>query len=100
MAPDERGCLMSGTNGAFPTDSLSAAKLYCSRGYTPIPLRARTKHPIEEAWQELRPTAAALNGLFFESNLNVGVNLGDASRGLVDIDLDCPEAIQIATLFI
>jgi hypothetical protein len=53
------------------------------------------------AWPYLRLTPAALVLAFPPGmQVNIGVNLGEASSGLCDIDCDCPEVIALADLFL
>ena len=66
------------------------------RGWCPVPVRFRTKKPIGEGWNELRINATSTPQYFNGSPQNVGVLLGDASNGLIDVDLDCPEALALA----
>lgn len=73
--------------------ALSAARAYLGRGWCPIPLAPRDKRPVLGAWPELRPTEAELPRLF-EPHSNVGIHLGPS--GVVDVDLDCPEAVRLA----
>ena len=37
---------------------------------------------------------------YFGGQVNVGVNLGNASKGLTDVDLDCGEALAVAPYFL
>jgi DNA polymerase-1 len=54
-----------------------------------------------EDWPNLRPTPADLDRLFpKDRELNVGLLLGSPSQGLLDIDLDCAEAIAVAPLLL
>ena len=66
-------------------------KDYLARNYRLTPLKARSKSPIYKEWQS-RPTNLAE----FPPNLNIGIILGTASGGLVDIDLDRRAAIIAA----
>ena len=70
---------------------------YQDRGWVPIPVEPGGKRPIRKEWQN-STLATSLND-FHEGN-NIAVLLGDASGGLVDIDLDCPEAIIAAEHFL
>ena len=45
----------------------------------------------------VRKTSTLLN---FDDETNVGVVLGDASGGLIDIDLDCEQALTLAPIFL
>lgn len=73
--------------------TLEAAVAYHARGWVPIPLRPREKRPTRDAWPDLRPTSGDLLELF-SGQANVGIHLGPS--GIVDIDLDCPEAVTLA----
>ena len=61
-----------------------------------IPLKGKVPSPSE--WQKLRqshPDAPDPNG-----SCNIGVVLGDASDGLVDVDIDRVEALPLADFFL
>lgn len=75
--------------------SLDAARAYLARGWCPIPIPRRRKGPALLEWEHLRLTEAEL-AQHFASAMNVGINLGEPSRGLTDIDLDCHEALELA----
>jgi cell division septation protein DedD len=75
-----------------------AAERYAARGWTPIPIPPRQKAPDFLRWQ--RVTREKALELFVAADSNVGILLGSASSGLVDIDLDCPEAVELAPLFL
>lgn len=78
------------TNGAL--DSASAS---LQRGWAPLPIPRGSKAPKIKDWTELRfESTAQLEEHFADSN--IGLILGAASNGLVDVDLDCPEALQLA----
>jgi hypothetical protein len=76
-------------------NSLEAATIYISRGFAPVPIPARKKGPLVKNWQELRIVEGEVCQ-HFKPAQNIGIILGAASRGLVDIDLDCPEALKFA----
>src|SRR5882672_11165842 len=73
------------------------AHAYISYGWGVVKLHLRDKIPVVRGWQKnpIRD-AALLNG----HGGNIGVQLGHASGGLVDIDLDCPEAIELAPQYL
>jgi hypothetical protein len=90
-----------------PQRVLNAALDYSERGWSiiPIPLagtdRNAGKRPLAKGWPQLRLTTPELVHQYFPPGayLNVGVILGHHAAGnlsLVDIDLDCPEAIALA----
>lgn len=83
---------------AVPKDtmiSFSTAARYLERGLAPIPIPTRSKNPNRPGWQDERWTADELVGLF-TIDCNIGVLNGDPSNGVVDIDLDCNEAVTAA----
>jgi hypothetical protein len=82
----------------FPTDLRAAATLYLERfGVLSIPLYPKSKKPIGEHWQEQRPGLDDLAELFPQGQArNLGSLLGEPSKNLLDVDLDCPEAIRAA----
>jgi hypothetical protein len=83
---------------ARPVGTLDRAKEYIRRGCAPVPIPAREKAPRIRAWPSLRITE--LNAAqYFRGEQNIGVILGAASNGLTDADLDCVEAIELASIF-
>jgi hypothetical protein len=77
--------------------------VYLGLGRIPIPVPrvGRCKSPTLDGWPDLRPTPGDLDRLFPAGQpLNVGLLLGEPSGGLVDVDLDAPEAVNIAPLFL
>ena len=77
-------------------NALDAARQYASRGWAPIPIPVRTKRPKLKDWPNLRLTAGDCDGHFNGAPQNIGIILGQASGGLADVDLDCPEAVAVA----
>jgi hypothetical protein len=66
-------------------------------------LRLRSKNPGESVganWQNLRVTSDDVSKHFNGSPQNIGILLGAASRGLSDVDLDCPEALALGDGFL
>jgi hypothetical protein len=76
---------------------LNIALEYIARGWNPIPVPHRTKKPTAKGWNELVVTAETAGQFFNGQQLNIGVRLGETSDGLTDVDLDCPEALVIAS---
>src|SRR5690625_1365213 len=84
-------------------DALEAVR----RGYTPIPIRTKAKAPNLPAWtrvtwkdsseQEVREQFEewAEQGM-----TNLGLLLGEASGGLVDVDLDHHHAMRLKNYFL
>jgi hypothetical protein len=71
---------------------LDAAYRYRDRGWKVIPLFE--KRPICKGWAERKYTVGDFR------NRNVGVVLGSWSGGLVDVDLDCAEALELADIYL
>ena len=70
---------------------------FIRNGWSPIPLPFKAKVPIMAGWQKLRiNTAELVNEHFNCRPQNIGVLTGEPSSGLVDIDLDVPEALALA----
>lgn len=84
---------------APPTPILTAALAYKARGWQPVALKPRSKAPVASGWQHSAHPAEVLPALFAKGE-NVGVLTGAPSGGLVDVDLDCPEAVALAPCFL
>jgi hypothetical protein len=74
---------------------LNAAFAYTARGMRVIPVPAGRKGPVAKGWNALRLGPADLSQHFNGSG-NIGVLLGEPSGWLVDVDLDCDEARELA----
>src|SRR5438309_9648245 len=83
-----------------PALAYGAALSAVQRGWAPIPVPYREKGPHLEGWPDLRLTAETVPHYFDGGPQNVGVLLGAPSNGLTDADLDCPEAVRLAPLFL
>lgn len=68
---------------------------YRQRGWYCVPLRPRSKSPARRDWTNLR-----LNPEVFPEQGNIGIILGEPSGWLVDVDLDCDEAIELADQYL
>lgn len=66
-------------------------------GLCPIPIPYREKGPTLEGWKQLRITQENAAHYFNGAPQNIGIILGEVSRGLVDVDIDCPEALLLAS---
>jgi hypothetical protein len=80
-------------------DIQGAAENYLQQCFVPIPVRLKGKKPINNGWQNQTLNSTQIKRDFSQP-CNIGILLGDASDGLVDIDLDCPEAISIAEQYL
>ena len=76
-----------------------AALGYVERGYAVVPVGPHSKKPRLKAWAALRISATDIPRYFREGD-NIGVLLGEASNGLVDVDLDCAEALRLSDAFL
>jgi RecA-family ATPase len=77
------------------------ARQYLSRGWMPIPLHARSKRPnAGTGWQHWRCDAEDVDEKFSDQEGNIGVLLGDASGGLIDIDIDNEVSLALAAHFL
>ncbi len=83
-----------------PPTAQETASRYMRRGWAVIPVPAGSKNPGVAGWQTLRLTEDELDAFYSGGPQNVGVLLGEASGGLVDIDLDCPESQALADHFL
>ena len=75
---------------------LDVAVDYIGRGWAPVPIPYMAKGPTIEGWPKLRISRADAPRFFNGARQNVGVILGQPSGNLVDIDLDCTEAVALA----
>ena len=70
---------------------------YLARGWVPVPIPAYRKGPRFYGWQNYAPSRDDIRR-DFSPDMNVGVLLGEPSGWLVDIDLDCEEAVAVAAV--
>ncbi len=75
-----------------------AARQYLRLGMAPIPVPFMHKKPVLKGWPELRLNSDNVPEYFNKPKQNIGILLG--VQGLVDIDIDCPEAESVAHLFL
>ncbi len=78
---------------------LDAARTYLRRGFLPVPIPVGQKGPRLKGWQRLRLAVDELPA-HFNGGGNIGLLLGEPSGGLVDVDLDCPEARTFAAQYL
>lgn len=76
-----------------------AARAYLDHGYAVVPVKYRAKRAFLRDWTSLRISHKDID-MCFAKRTNIGIILGEASGGLIDIDLDCDEAIELAPLFL
>jgi hypothetical protein len=90
-----------------PADLIAAAIDYQERrGWAPIPVNGKKPCDPDTGWDRaewptLRLTSAEIPGEFASPTVTgVGNILGEASKNLADIDLDCSEALAAADHFL
>jgi RecA-family ATPase len=81
------------------SNALMWARFYKSKGWQPIPVPLGAKRPTATNWPQLIIDDADLPA-HFSADTNIGILLGQASGDLVDIDLDCAEALALAPYFL
>ena len=92
---------ITGSNGHGAGRLVDVALDYFARGWTPLPIDQGEKSPHLTGWPDFRwKTAADLEIQVPWEGCNICLILGEASTGLVDIDLDCPEAVALAPHFL
>jgi hypothetical protein len=72
---------------------------YLDEGLAPVPIPFGEKAPVLKEWQKLRLKKENARD-YFVPTMNVGILLGEASKGLIDIDLDCADALFLAPEFL
>lgn len=78
---------------------LDSLDYYWGLGWALVPVPHKEKGPKLPGWQKLRLDFEDLPEAFPVPS-NVGVILGEASGGLVDVDLDCADAVELAPSFL
>jgi hypothetical protein len=92
---------MTAPYGTFPRDARPAVEIYQAKGLASIPLPPRSKDPGYPDWQHLRLTPDTLDRHFPVGEArNIGILNGAPSGNVVDVDLDCAEALRAAPLLL
>lgn len=81
------------------TTVAEAASAYKDDGFQPVPITPGTKRPVGDKWQHFNPPADELSH-HFGGGVGIGLILGARSGGLIDVDLDSPEAVALAEGFL
>ena len=79
------------------------AATYLGKGWSPIPIPRGEKNPGFNDWTKLRVTLEDIPKsppAGFKGEGNIGLRLGTASGELSDVDLDAPEALAVADIFL
>jgi len=79
---------------------LKTAVCYTRRGWSVIPIPHQSKNPHIKGWQQLRLEELELEQHFNGKPQNIGVLLGEPSGWLIDIDLDHPRAVELASKYL
>lgn len=86
---------------------LESATRLLRRGFGVVPVAHKSKVPTDphtnrpiEKWQLLRITESDLGKWFNGKPQNVGMVCGEPSGNLIDIDLDCTEAVELGQHFL
>lgn len=77
------------------TTTAEAARTYIAKGIAVIPIGFGTKGKLPKGWQNLRIRDSEVSE-YFEEPSNIGILNGEPSNELVDVDLDCVEAVRAA----
>ncbi|MCC7424468.1 MAG: bifunctional DNA primase/polymerase [Planctomycetaceae bacterium] len=83
-----------------PSPVTQAAEDYLRRGWSVIPIPHQSKNPGFKGWEQLRVTPECFRHHFNGHPQNVGVLLGEPSGWLIDVDLDHPRAVDLASKFL
>jgi hypothetical protein len=73
---------------------------YIHHGFAPIPIKYKSKQPVNKGWPDLRISKDDINEYFNGNNINIGILTGQPSHGLVDIDIDDTDALRFAPWFL
>lgn len=84
------------TDGPRVLGQAEIALDYHSRGWAVIPVPFRSKNPGRLEWEKERHDEAAIRLLFNGQLRNIGVLTGEPSDWIIDVDLDCQAAIDLA----
>ncbi|MDP8952298.1 MAG: bifunctional DNA primase/polymerase, partial [Actinomycetota bacterium] len=87
--------IISDAQGPRTPDLRKTAERYIGDGLAVIPIPACSKNPDRRGWQSLRLGAEDVPHYFATSGQNIGILTGEPSGGLVDVDLDVPEAVAV-----
>ena len=91
------------TNVRTFASAAEAAAYYVGQGILPVPVAYRGKNPKGNDWEKLRIDAASVPDHFNGTPQNIGALLGisgTGTAGLIDVDLDAPEALSVASAFL
>lgn len=78
-----------------PDPTAQWVAFYRSLGWATVRIPPLAKAPRERDWPDVDYPPES-----FAPSDNIGIKLGTPSNGLTDVDLDCPEAVALAPLFL
>ena len=81
-------------------NTIRYAQGYIERGMAVVPIPHKRKSPVLPEWQNLRIKVEEVPLYFDGKSQNIGILVGKPSSGVVDVDLDVPEAVKIAGHFL
>jgi hypothetical protein len=81
------------------SDTVGAAQEYVRRGWRIVPIQHGEKRPAMPGWPDFEASPEDLPRLFVHGE-NVAMIVGSKSGYVVDIDLDCTEAVALADLYL
>jgi hypothetical protein len=91
----------AGSNGGGQPRRLRAALRYHRLGLKVIKVQGKNPDVMGKGWEERPTTEADLPAWFGNGQaFNLGVQLGEVSGNLVDVDLDTPAAVAVAGYFL
>jgi len=82
------------------TNQRAMAAKYIKRGWSPFPVKFMGEEPIPSDWQNLRIGEKDIDRWFRDEPTNIGVRLGEASGGLVDVHIVDKDARRFAKDFL
>ena len=99
--PSDAGDGGDGGDGVF-TNLWEAARRYRELGYRtfPVPLGSKGATVSWKKYQTEEPDTETFENWFKDTTTNIGLLTGEASGGVVDIDLDVLEAAYLAPYFL
>lgn len=80
-------------------DVLHSARKYIRFNWKVVPIRPKKKAPYGKDWQKQRIKKSEIQD-YFDADDNIGILWGKPSHWLVDVDLDCNEAVTLAPSFL
>lgn len=77
------------------------AETYLLQGLAPIPINFGEKRPPSDLkdWPDVRLTMDDIKSVFKEP-INIGIITGEPSSGLIDVDIDDPDALRFTKTFL